>query len=145
MLSPDQLEWHAQQEEWLELQFHNRHLHRPGRSRAVEKAERDQEELEWQEAASEVRVVRPDGSTDVLPNPVRLRSAEPQTQQPWTPTARQRQVMELAAAGRTNKEIASDLECSVGNVEALLAKVYKEVGFRNRRALAWFLGASSAG
>lgn len=47
-----------------------------------------------------------------------------------TPT--ERRVAELAAAGRTNREIASDVFASPKTVEATLGRVYRKLGVRSR-------------
>ena len=51
-----------------------------------------------------------------------------------TPT--ERQVAELAAAGRTNREVAEQLFMSPHTVEAHLTRVYRSLGVRGRTALA---------
>jgi DNA-binding CsgD family transcriptional regulator len=52
-------------------------------------------------------------------------------------TGMQRRVATLAAAGRTNAEIAAELFLSVRTVEAHLAAVYRKVGARSRTELAY--------
>jgi DNA-binding NarL/FixJ family response regulator len=47
-------------------------------------------------------------------------------------TAREAEVLRLLAAGRTNKEIASDLVLSVHTVERHLANAYRKISVRNR-------------
>ena len=51
-------------------------------------------------------------------------------------TETERQVAELAAQGRTNKEIASELFMGVSTVEAHLSHVYRKLGLRSRTELA---------
>jgi DNA-binding NarL/FixJ family response regulator len=45
-------------------------------------------------------------------------------------------VAELAAQGRTNKEIAAELFMGVSTVEAHLSRVYRKLGIRSRTSLA---------
>ena len=51
-----------------------------------------------------------------------------------TPT--ERQVAELAAEGRTNREVAAALFVSVKTVESTLTRVYGKLGIRSRTELA---------
>jgi len=51
-------------------------------------------------------------------------------------TATEQRVAELAAAGRTNKQIAAELYLSERTVEANLTKVYRKLGLRSRAELA---------
>jgi DNA-binding CsgD family transcriptional regulator len=51
-------------------------------------------------------------------------------------TATEQSVAELAATGRTNKQIARDLHISVRTVEANLTKVYRKLGLNSRTELA---------
>jgi DNA-binding NarL/FixJ family response regulator len=55
-------------------------------------------------------------------------------------TGREREIAELAAAGRTNREIAEQLVLSTRTIEAHLRNVYAKLGVRSRieltRALA---------
>ena len=51
-------------------------------------------------------------------------------------TAAERRVVELAAGGRSNKEIASELFVSVHTVEAHLSHAYAKLGVRKRSQLA---------
>ena len=51
-------------------------------------------------------------------------------------THTERQVAELAAAGRTNKEIAHALFVTTHTVEAHLSKAYAKLGIRSRTELA---------
>ncbi|HUK95749.1 MAG TPA: AAA family ATPase [Gaiellaceae bacterium] len=51
-------------------------------------------------------------------------------------TEAERRVAELAAAGRTNKEIAAELFMGVSTVEAHLSRVYRKLGIRSRTELA---------
>jgi DNA-binding NarL/FixJ family response regulator len=51
-------------------------------------------------------------------------------------TASERRVAELAAAGKTNREIASELFVTPKTVENHLTRVYAKLGVSSRRALA---------
>ena len=51
-------------------------------------------------------------------------------------TETEQRVAELAAQGRTNKEIASELFMGVSTVEAHLSRVYRKLGLRSRTELA---------
>jgi ATP/maltotriose-dependent transcriptional regulator MalT len=51
-------------------------------------------------------------------------------------TETERRVAELAAQGRSNKEIAAELFMGVSTVEAHLSRVYRKLGIRSRAALA---------
>ena len=51
-------------------------------------------------------------------------------------TSAERQVAELAAAGRSNREIADELVVSVRTVESQLSAAYAKLGVRGRSALA---------
>jgi DNA-binding CsgD family transcriptional regulator/tetratricopeptide (TPR) repeat protein len=51
-------------------------------------------------------------------------------------TATERRVAELAANGRTNKQIAAELFLSERTVEANLTKIYRKLGIRSRTQLA---------
>ena len=62
-------------------------------------------------------------------------------------TESERRVAELAAQGRTNKEIAAELFMGVSTVEAHLSHVYRKLGIRSRTDLATrlpFLGDDAA-
>lgn len=58
-------------------------------------------------------------------------------------TAAERQVAELAAAGRSNREIATELVVSVRTVESQLSASYGKLGVRGRAALARALAEES--
>jgi DNA-binding CsgD family transcriptional regulator len=51
-------------------------------------------------------------------------------------TETERRVAELAAQGRTNKEIAAELFMGVSTVEAHLSRIYRKFGIRSRTSLA---------
>jgi DNA-binding CsgD family transcriptional regulator len=51
-------------------------------------------------------------------------------------TETERQVAALAAQGRSNKEIASELFMGISTVEAHLSHVYRKLGIRSRAGLA---------
>jgi DNA-binding CsgD family transcriptional regulator len=54
-------------------------------------------------------------------------------------TAAEAQVAELVAAGRTNREVASELFMSPKTVEAHLSRIYRKLGVRSRAELAHLL------
>jgi len=45
---------------------------------------------------------------------------------------REREVLELLAAGRTNAEVAHDLFISIGTVKSHSANIYRKLGAKNR-------------
>ena len=55
-------------------------------------------------------------------------------------TASERRVAELAAAGRSNKEIAQSLFITAKTVENHLGRVYGKLGIGSRKAIAQALG-----
>ncbi len=55
-------------------------------------------------------------------------------------TATERQIAELVAEGRSNKEVAATLFVSVKTVEANLSRTYAKLGIRSRAGLARHLG-----
>jgi DNA-binding CsgD family transcriptional regulator len=61
-------------------------------------------------------------------------SGRRQQQSRLTPT--EQRAAELAAAGRTNKEVAAELHLSVKTVEANLSRVYRKLAIRGRSELA---------
>jgi DNA-binding CsgD family transcriptional regulator len=54
----------------------------------------------------------------------------------WNLTPSERSVAHLAAAGRSNREIADQLVLSVRTVESHLGSVYRKLGVRSRVQLA---------
>jgi DNA-binding CsgD family transcriptional regulator len=72
-----------------------------------------------------------------------LRPRRAQTEGLSSLTPRQRQVCELAAAGRTNRAIAQQLFLSVKTVETHLAAAYEKLGVGTREALVEALGAAT--
>jgi DNA-binding NarL/FixJ family response regulator len=71
-----------------------------------------------------------------LPN--RRRTGRPSYGNELSP--REREVAELAAAGRTNKEIAAELFLSVYTVEQHITSVLRKLHIRSRAAIASRLG-----
>jgi len=66
-----------------------------------------------------------------------LRRAREGTEGPLAPlTAREREIAELVAAGRTNREVAAQLVLSARTVEAHLRNIYGKLGVRSRVELA---------
>jgi DNA-binding CsgD family transcriptional regulator len=59
-------------------------------------------------------------------------------------TETERRVADLAARGRSNKEIAVELYMGVSTVEAHLSRVYRKLGIRSRAALAGSLDKAAA-
>jgi DNA-binding CsgD family transcriptional regulator len=55
-------------------------------------------------------------------------------------TAAERRVAELAAGGRSNKEIAAELFIAPKTVEMNLSSVYRKLGIRSRAGLSAALG-----
>lgn len=55
-------------------------------------------------------------------------------------TAREREIVQLAARGRSNRELADELCVSVRTVEGHLARAYAKLGVTNRQQLAELLG-----
>ncbi len=62
----------------------------------------------------------------------------------WDLTASERAVADLAATGRTNREIADQLVLSVRTVESHLAAAYRKLGIRSRVQLAPALAGAAA-
>jgi DNA-binding CsgD family transcriptional regulator len=58
-------------------------------------------------------------------------------------TAAEAKVAELVAAGRTNREVASELFMSPKTVEAHLSRIYRKLGVRSRAELAHKLSRQS--
>jgi DNA-binding CsgD family transcriptional regulator len=63
---------------------------------------------------------------------------------PWELTETERRVAELAAIGRTNREVARELFMSPKTVEANLARVYRKLAIRSRAELGARMGARKA-
>ena len=59
-------------------------------------------------------------------------------------TATERQIAELVAEGRSNKEVAAALFMSVKTVEANLSRTYAKLGIRSRAGLARHLGGEGS-
>jgi DNA-binding CsgD family transcriptional regulator/type II secretory pathway predicted ATPase ExeA len=55
-------------------------------------------------------------------------------------TAREREIVQLAARGRSNRDVADELCVSVRTVEGHLARAYAKLGVTNRQQLAGLLG-----
>jgi DNA-binding NarL/FixJ family response regulator len=53
-----------------------------------------------------------------------------------TLTDAEQRVVELVAAGRTNREVAAELVVTVRTVEAMLTRAYAKLGLRSRTELA---------
>ena len=51
-------------------------------------------------------------------------------------TAREREIADLVAAGRTNREVAEQLVLSAKTIEAHLRNIYAKLGVRSRVELA---------
>ena len=60
-------------------------------------------------------------------------------------TATERQVAELVAAGRTNREVAETLFMSPHTVEAHLTRIYRSLGVRGRTELARAMASITPG
>ncbi len=60
-------------------------------------------------------------------------------------TPREREIVELAAAGRTNKQIATALFLSQKTVESHLSRIFPKLGVRSRVELAALLARSAGG
>ncbi len=58
-------------------------------------------------------------------------------------TETERRVAELAASGRSNKQIAAELFMGVSTVEAHLSRVYRKLGVRSRAGLAGSLALAA--
>jgi DNA-binding CsgD family transcriptional regulator len=61
-------------------------------------------------------------------------SASPANTRPLTPA--EERIARLVAAGRTNKEVAEELDVSTKTVEWNLTRVYRKLGVRSRSELA---------
>lgn len=62
---------------------------------------------------------------------------------PGALTPRERQIAELAAAGRSNREVAEAIFVTVRNVEFHLTRAYDKLGIDGREGLARALSAAS--
>ncbi|MFF9839289.1 LuxR C-terminal-related transcriptional regulator [Streptomyces sp. NPDC013740] len=69
------------------------------------------------------------------------RTAGPAGQDPYPLTERERCLVRLITDGKTNPEAARQMFVSRKTVEAMLSRVYRKVGVRNRTELAALLGA----
>lgn len=56
-------------------------------------------------------------------------------------STRQQEVMELVAAGKSNKEVARDLGMAVGTVKVHLREIFERLGARNRTEAVTLYGA----
>jgi DNA-binding CsgD family transcriptional regulator len=65
-----------------------------------------------------------------------LRPRQAATEGPAALTPRQRQICELAAAGKSNREIAQELFLSAKTVETHLLSSYRKLGVNGRTELA---------
>jgi DNA-binding NarL/FixJ family response regulator len=52
-------------------------------------------------------------------------------------------ISELAAAGRSNKEIAAEIYLSLKTVEAHLSSIYRKLGLRSRTELAHLISTTA--
>ena len=57
-------------------------------------------------------------------------------------TSTETQVAALVAAGRRNREIATELFVTVSTIEAHLTRIYRKLGLRHRTELTGFLQAN---
>jgi DNA-binding CsgD family transcriptional regulator len=64
---------------------------------------------------------------------------------PWELTDSEAKVARLAAAGRTNREISTELFVSVRAVEKALTSAYRKLGLRSRTELAARLAPDRGG
>ncbi|WBU37749.1 LuxR C-terminal-related transcriptional regulator [Homoserinibacter sp. YIM 151385] len=92
------------------------------------------------EAATTLRLARAAavrlGLAGTTPSTPREGSARPAPAASWSAlTPREREVAELAAAGRLNREIADELHVAVKTVEYHLARALAKLGLRSRRQL----------
>ncbi|HXH86999.1 MAG TPA: AAA family ATPase [Gaiellaceae bacterium] len=65
-----------------------------------------------------------------------LKRARPRPRRDDSLTAAESRVASLVAAGRTNREVASELFTTVATVEAHLTRIYRKLGLRSRTELA---------
>lgn len=59
-------------------------------------------------------------------------------------STRQQEVMELVAAGKSNKEIARDLGMALGTVKVHLREIFERLGARNRTEAVTLYGSGSS-
>lgn len=71
------------------------------------------------------------------------RDAPPGALEPLT--AREREIADLVAAGRTNREVAEQLVLSAKTIEAHLRNIYAKLGVRSRVELARAVERDSGG
>ena len=65
-----------------------------------------------------------------------LRRARPRPRRDGELTSAERRVAALAAAGKTNREVAAQLFTTVATVEAHLTRIYRKIDVRSRTELA---------
>lgn len=69
----------------------------------------------------------------MLVSRLRGRSAQPTATEALTP--REMEIAALAAAGRSDREVAGALNLSVRTVQSHLARIYRKLGVHSRRDL----------
>ena len=87
------------------------------------------------------RMGSPGWATETQSELARVGARRPSPSGELTPT--ERHVAELAAEGRSNKEIARALHVTVSTVEAHLSRAYAKLGLRSRSQLVSRLPAAS--